>query len=77
MENGLPKEPLQTRVIWFAHACFTGLLSCSRVVPCSSFVEPKSNTLSTLHKCNLHILVSITITVVAERRPLVEGRSVH
>ena len=70
--------PLQTSVIRFAHAPFTVLLSCSRVCPVLYLPSPILTTLSTLHKCNIHILLKLsTITAVAERRLVVERGSVH
>ena len=41
-----------TRILHWPPVLFT-------LAPCCSFVEPESNTLSTLHKCNLHILVGL------------------
>ena len=69
--------PLQTIVIRFAHAPFTVLLSCSRVCPVLHLSSPIQTTVSTLHECNIISPGGTsTITVVAERRPWVEGRSV-
>ena len=52
--------PLQPVVIQFAHALFTVLQSCSRVCPVLYLSSPILTTLSTLHKCNTHILVKLS-----------------
>ena len=52
----------QTSVIWFAHALFTVLQTCSRVCPDLYLSSPILTTLSTLHKCNIHILVKLSLS---------------
>ena len=61
-------------VLRFAHAPFTVLLSCSRVCPVLHLSSPIRTTLSTLHECNIITWHGTsTVTVGAEKRPLVEG----
>ena len=59
---------VDTRILHWPPVLFTR-------VPCSSFGGPESNTLSTLHKCNLHILVRLLRSHLKCKK--VEKLSIH